>query len=248
MNTKNPQFTVRIASLVRGGEELLKHVQFSCIPGSTTVVIGENGAGKSMLLRAAAGVIDGAMGSIQTGHFSGDLSGAALPFDCGLWPRLTIVHQSNVMFPTMTVRKQLELAHAQSVNAGIDCKRTVDDVVDLFDLRTIASRRPSNLSGGEKQRVAIARGVIANPDILLLDEPTAALDVSRTEQLMGILKNYAQDGGCLIIATHSVGVIRSMADSCIFLESRMICDSGEISDLERNGTPQFRKFWKTMTG
>ncbi|MBQ7926121.1 MAG: ABC transporter ATP-binding protein [Lachnospiraceae bacterium] len=185
------------------------------------VVMGESGCGKSTLLNIIAGLLaptDGTIvynGDIITGRKKSDLQ----EYRCR---HVGIILQNFSLLNDRTVRQNVELPlrirKTDKKQRGTLVEKYLEkvgmlDKIDVF---------PNQLSGGQKQRVAIARALISNPDIILADEPTGALDKANAEQIVKMLREIADSGKMVIMVTHNMDVIK-MCDRCITLsDGKMI--------------------------
>jgi ABC-type lipoprotein export system ATPase subunit len=176
-------------------------------PPGTTAVTGPSGSGKSTLLRLIAGLQRPASGTVT-------IDGAGVR-PASWWsagdPRVAVTHQDYRLVPYLTVAENLVLAvEARGGRASVaDAEATLARV----GLPAATSRRlPGTLSGGEQQRVAIARGLVAGSPVLVADEPTGALDPRATELIAGVLVDLGRDDGLtVVVATHDPGVAARMA-------------------------------------
>jgi ABC-type lipoprotein export system ATPase subunit len=187
------------------GTTPLDDVSIRLEPGCTAV-IGPSGSGKSTLLRVIAGqqrptggvvAIDGVEVAAASWRSSGD-------------PRVALIHQDYRLVPFLTVEQNLLLA---AELRGID--RSTDDVVTALErvalLPAMSSRLPGTMSGGEQQRVAIARSLLTGAPVVLADEPTGALDLANTDRVTDILVNLGrQERLVIVVATHDARVAQRM--------------------------------------
>jgi tungstate transport system ATP-binding protein len=200
------------------GERLLLNIdKLELARGSTYLLLGENGVGKTTLLRIIAGLEAADGGQFQ---FDGQPVNST-PERAALAPRLIYVHQHSYLFYTSVAenigyglklrgvprREREALVAAEMAWAGIAHLRDVP---------------PNKLSGGEKQRVAMARARVLKPELLLLDEPTANLDDSAREQVVELIAHMRDANNCVVIATHDRGMIELegaarlwLADGCL---------------------------------
>ena len=188
-------------------------------PAGVTAVFGRSGAGKTSLIRAIAGLDQPDHGTITIGDqvLFGD--GVAVPPHRR---KLGVVFQDARLFPHMTV--------AQNLRYGGN--HNFDRIVDLLGLGHLLDRTPSRLSGGEAQRVALARALISNPQMLVLDEPLAALDAPRKAEVMPYLERLRDEVGLpMIYVSHDMGEIARLANSIVIIEDGSVVQSGPIQDV-----------------
>jgi polar amino acid transport system ATP-binding protein len=189
--------------LRRGAREILRGVSFEIARGELVAVMGPSGSGKTTILRAIAG-----LEPFQTGRVSVDdvVLGAGNP-DAATLRRLRrkigVVFQFHCLFEHLSALENICLApvHAHSVPRD-DAQRRAHELLTAFGVDHRAAALPRELSGGEAQRVAIARALAVDPPVLLMDEPTAALDPERRSELGALLKDLVRQGRTLVIVTH----------------------------------------------
>lgn len=201
-------------------------IVFSARKGTITAVTGPSGSGKTTLLRQIAGLVHPDHGSIQ---FGDDLwLNTTAKFSLAPQHRsLGFVFQDYALFPHLTVKENLLFALDKSAD-----KKIVDDLLNAVELTQLAERKPHQLSGGQQQRVALARALVKKPDLLLLDEPLAALDHNMRRRLQEyLLKLQKQHGFTMIIVTHDLGEIFRMAQQVIVIENGQIINQGTPSEV-----------------
>ncbi len=199
----------------RYGERVaLRGVSLSVRRGELVAVIGPNGAGKTTLLSILAG--------IQRPD-EGDLSTA--PADVGWVP------QQAALYGKLTVQENLALFARLERTA--DPRATVERMLELTDLRDRAHDQVATLSGGNRQRVNIAIGLLGEPEVLLLDEPSAALDPRQRERLWEFILRLAGEGTTVIFATHNIQEADRHADQLILLADGERLFDGSPRELER---------------
>jgi len=197
-----------------GDREALKGVSLSAGRGELVAIIGPNGAGKTTLLSILAGVQKPDEGSVSKA-----------PEEIGWVPQLT------GLYGKLTVAENLDLfARLERVPDPAD---SVDRMLELSDLRERANDQVGTLSGGNRQRVNIAIGLLARPEVLLLDEPSAALDPRQRERLWEFILRLAADGTTVVYATHNVQEADRYAQQLILLADGERLFDGSPRELER---------------
>ena len=199
-------FPLRLAGLsfVPDGRCVLAGVDLELSGEGISVILGPNGAGKTVLLRLLAGLLAPAGGTIDWG-------GAAHPGG-----RLAMVFQQPMLL-RLSVFTNVEFAlRAQGLDAAARRART-GEVLARVGLAHRAGDCARLLSGGERQRLALARAWAMRPRLLLLDEPTASLDPTATEQVESIIREIRTDGAKVLMTTHNLGQATRLADDIIFL-------------------------------
>lgn len=195
-----------------------------------TALFGPSGCGKSTLLRAISGFERGASGRISYGDevWLGP-SAFVQPYRRGVG----YVFQDARLFPHLTARGNLDYAHKRA--KGLPTRYSFDDVVDVLDLAPLFNRRASQLSGGEQQRVAIGRTLLARPRLLLMDEPLAALDTRRKGEILPYLNRLPDAFGVPVIyVTHALEEVTQLCDRIVALaEGRVVASGGVAETLGR---------------
>ena len=193
-----------------------------------TGVFGPSGSGKSTLLRIIAGFEKDATGSIR---FAGEtwLDSTAATFMAAHRRPVGYVFQDARLFEHLTVDGNLQFA-ARRVSAGTGTI-SYGDVCKTFELESLLGRRVDALSGGERQRVAIARTLLAQPRLLLLDEPLAALDIGRKGDILPYLDALSSQFGIPVVyVSHAIDEIARLADRVVVLDAGRVTAIGDVAD------------------
>jgi molybdate transport system ATP-binding protein len=209
-------------------------VRAEVAPGEVLGVLGPNGAGKSTLLRTLAGLVPLTAGSIRLG----DLVVDEAADDVWVPPErrpVGIVFQDYRLFPHLDVRDNVAFA-ARSRGVGrAESRRVAQHWVDRLDLAALASRRPAELSGGQAQRVALARALAADPQLLLLDEPLAALDARTRLDVRSTLRQHLADfAGPVLVVTHDPLEAMVLADRLLVIEGGRVVQEGSPATVARH--------------
>ncbi len=230
---EQPLLEVRHLRKEFGSSIVLRDLNLEVRKGETTVIIGPSGCGKSTLLRCLNG-----LERIQAGEIL--LNGVPLGKNdrdsFALRQKIGMVFQSYDLFPHMTVLENLLLAPMK-----VQKRKRAEaeqEAMALLERVGLANRRddyPRQLSGGQKQRIAIVRALIMHPEILLLDEITAALDPEMVHEVLEVVLNLARSGSTMLIVTHEMAFARAAANRVLFLEN------GEIAEESKNPREFFRR-------
>ena len=197
-----------------GPVQVLKGVDFDAYPGQVTALVGDNGAGKSTLIKCIAGIynidhgdflFDGEKVEVHGPRDATALGIEIVYQDLALCDNLDIVHN---MFLGREMKKGITLNESEMESLA---RKTLDGL----SVRTVKSIRQtvSSLSGGQRQTVAIARAVLWNSKVVILDEPTAALGVAQTEQVLNLVRRLADNGLAVILISHNLNDIFQVADN-----------------------------------
>ncbi|MGV0746371.1 sulfate/molybdate ABC transporter ATP-binding protein [Mycolicibacterium sp. XJ870] len=205
-------------------------VEFDVAAGEVLAVLGPNGAGKSTTLHAIAGLVDPHPGRIQVGDKV--LTDTAAGVQIATYARrVGLLLQDPLLFPHLSVaanvafgpRSTHRLARAE---AAAHAQRWLAEV----DAADLAHRRPRQLSGGQAQRVALARALAADPEVLLLDEPLAGLDVAAAAAMRKVLRGVlTRDGRCAVMITHDLLDVLTLADRVLVLDAGKVVESGSTA-------------------
>lgn len=227
---------IRDLRLARGEREILRGVTLSVGRGEICALMGLSGSGKTTLLRAAVALEAFGAGSIEVGGFS--LAPGKVPPQSrlkALRSSVGMVFQAHALFENLTLLENVVLApvHALRV-ARREAEARARELLVGLGLGARADALPRELSGGEAQRAAIARALAVDPPLLLMDEPTAALDPARRGSLGETLRGLAGEGRGLLIATHDVDFARDVADRVVVLAGGEVVEEGAAKSVLAN--------------
>jgi tungstate transport system ATP-binding protein len=205
------------------GQVLLDRLSFELGPGLRTVIMGPNGAGKSLTLRLCHGLIRPTSGRIR---WLGAVGAQEVR------GRHALVFQRPVLLRRSAFAN---LTHALSLaGLGFRARRArAREALDRFGLADLAERPARVLSGGEQQRLAMARAWALRPQVLFLDEPTAALDPAATRAIEDMVESFQADGVKIVMTTHDVGQARRLADEVLFLHRGRVLEHTPAGDFFR---------------
>ena len=209
-------------------EEFVLDVDFTA-PAGVTALFGKSGAGKTSVIQAVAGLLRPQAGRITVeGRCLFDSArGIDLPVHRR---RLGYVFQDARLFPHMSVAGNLRYA-ARVQGRGIDGRQEAH-VVEMLGIGDLLERRPAGLSGGERQRVAIGRALLAKPELLLLDEPLAALDEARKAEILPYLERLRDASGLpILFVSHAVSEVARLATTMVVLQEGQVVTSGPTVEI-----------------
>ena len=216
-----PRVEVERLTKYYGDTLVLDQVDLAVDDHEVVALIGASGSGKSTLLRCVARLVDYDHGSIR-------LDGVALEGELperDLRRRIGIVFQSFNLFPHLSVLDNVTLAprkvHHQPRHQAEERAR---ELLELFGMTEHADSYPDRLSGGQQQRVAIVRAMATDPDVLLLDEVTAALDPELIGGVLDVIRDLKARGMTMLIVTHEMGFARDVADRVAFLDEGRVAE------------------------
>jgi molybdate transport system ATP-binding protein len=216
---------IDVAVTLRQGAFFLD-AAFSGGPG-ITALFGRSGTGKSTLIALIAGIRRPDRGGIRIGD------SVLVDIEAGVWVpphrrRIGLVFQDGQLFPHLTVRQNLFYGRRfrRDAQSGID----VDAVIATLGIEALLPRRPAKLSGGEKQRVALGRALLANPTLLLMDEPLASLDMARKVEILALIERVRDDFGIPIVyVSHAVEEVARLANTVVVLDQGRVVADGPPS-------------------
>lgn len=227
-----------------GAHQALFDISLECPAGEVLVLLGPSGAGKSSLLRVLNLLEMPRTGCLAIAGKQFDF--AAPPQDVAvreLRQNVGMVFQQYHLWPHLTVLDNLIEAPCRVLALSREkAIERADQLLTRLRLTDFADRYPLHLSGGQQQRVAIARALMMEPQVLLFDEPTAALDPEITAQVVGIINELASTGITQVIVTHEVEVARKTASRVVYMENGRIIEYGDHSHFATPQTPEFSNY------
>ena len=197
-----------------GDRRALQDVSFTAAPGELIAIIGPNGAGKTTLLQILAGALEPTAGSVSLDR-----------------REVGWVPQQPAIYSKLSVRENLRLF--ARLERADDVDATVDRMLDQTDLRERAGDAVGTLSGGNQQRVNIAVGLLGDPAVLLLDEPSSSLDPRQRERLWEFVATLARTGTTVVYSTHNVAEAERYADRLLVLADGVLLFTGTPAALEQ---------------
>lgn len=205
-----------------GTNDILKDISFSIHPGEVVVVVGPSGCGKSTFLRCLNMLESVDSGDIYLNGERVDKQEKNIPL---YRQKVGMVFQSYELFPHLSVIDNLLLAptKVQKRNRQ-EVEKEAEKLLERVGLLEKKDAYPRQLSGGQKQRVAIVRALLMQPEVLLLDEITAALDPEMVREVLQVVLELARDGMTMIIVTHEMEFARAAADRVIFMDGGVIAE------------------------
>ena len=216
---------------------VFRNISFDINDNEKLLIIGPSGCGKTTLIRCLNG-----LNKVNSGNIF--LNGVKINNidDVTLKSKVGMVFQNYNLFPHLTVRENVSLA-PRLLKMGSD--REIDDLVKrlLSEVNIInkIDSYPSKLSGGEKQRVAIARTLATKPEVILFDEPTSALDPATINDFISLLNELSKTT-TIVVVSHEMDLIKSFADKVLFLKDGSILEYGTPDDILNSKNPIVREF------
>ena len=253
--TEGPDIVVLARNVQKSfnGVQVLKGIDLEVHRGKVVAILGPSGSGKSTFLRCINHLEKMEAGSIQVdgvqiGYVEkdGKLEEAPYSVTAKQRSRIGMVFQSFNLFPHMTVLENvMEVpVHVHGENPDIVRERALN-LLARVGLAEKANEYPKRLSGGQQQRVSIARALCIKPDFLLFDEPTSALDPQLVGEVLGVIRQLADDGFTMVVVTHEIPFTREVADWVVFMADGVVVEQGKPKDVlvhpSKDRTKEFLK-------
>ena len=253
--TEGPDIVVLARNVPKSfnGIQVLKGIDLEVHRGKVVAILGPSGSGKSTFLRCINHLKKMEAGSIQVdgvqiGYVEkdGKLEEAPYSVTAKQRSRIGMVFQSFNLFPYMTVLENvMEVpVHVHGENPDIVRERALN-LLARVGLAEKANEYPKRLSGGQQQRVSIARALCIKPDLLLFDEPTSALDPQLVGEVLGVIRQLADDGFTMVVVTHEIPFTREVADWVVFMADGVVVEQGKPKDVlvhpSKDRTKEFLK-------
>ena len=206
-------------------EPVLDHINLYINDKEFLTLLGPSGCGKTTTLRIIGGFATPTSGDVL---FDGVRINDVPPYQ----RQINTVFQKYALFPHLNVYENIAFGLRMQKLPEAEIKERVMEMLETVSLKGFEHRRPEALSGGQQQRVAIARALVNRPKVLLLDEPTTALDVTIQAQIMELMKELQKEiGMSVILITHDIGLVAQMADRVLVMYAGQIIEMASVKDL-----------------
>ena len=238
-----------------GDYEAVKGVSFSLGKGEILGIVGESGSGKSTIAKTLMGLENPSSGRIQVkvGDEGEQRTDSTVRLKTSTSPNIQMIFQDAVgsLNPRMTVRQTLreiiEFSNNRIIESGKRNIRTFDySIIRLLDLvglsRAVLDQYPREMSGGQCQRVSIARALACEPEVLIADEPVSALDVSVQARILNLLRDLRRDLGLsILLIAHDLAVVKNVCDRICVMEHGLFVDTGDAEEVFDHPTSAYTK-------
>jgi polar amino acid transport system ATP-binding protein len=215
-----------------GALHVLRGIDLVVRRGEVVVLIGPSGSGKSSLLRCLNRLEDPSAGQIYIDGIDIAAPGVNLPL---VRRNIGMVFQHFNLFPHMTALGNVAEGPRTVLRmSGTEADRRALDLMEKVGLSDKVDARPAQLSGGQQQRVAIARALAMQPEIMLFDEVTSALDPELVAGVLAVMRRLAEEGMTMVVVTHEMEFARQVGDRVLMLENGTVIEEGKPNDLLRN--------------
>ncbi len=246
MQISSMSIQVKSVNKSYGSNQILHNISFECAKGETLVLLGPSGAGKSSLLRLLNLLESADNGQLTIANQAFDFASSPSEADGLLLRRkVGMVFQQYNLWPHLTVIENLIEAPIRVLGvAKTEAVEQAKEILATLQLADKADAWPLQLSGGQQQRVAIARALMMKPEVLLFDEPTAALDPEITNQVVKIISGLSDTGITQVVVTHEVDFAKKIASHVLYLEKGHIVEHGTKQAFSEPQTRAFAEYLK----
>jgi phospholipid/cholesterol/gamma-HCH transport system ATP-binding protein len=238
---------IEIANLSKsfGDQEVLKDVSLKLFKGENLVVLGKSGSGKSVLIKCIVRLLNSDSGTINV--FDKEIMSLNRDELSEVRKKIGFLFQSGALYDSMTVKQNLEF-HLKRIKRELsksEIEEKIAEVLKNVGLPDSMNRMPSELSGGMKKRISLARTIVVDPEIMLYDEPTTGLDPVTSDEI-SLLINEVQEKykTSSIIITHDIAVARTNANRIVMLLDGKIYLEGNLEMFENSTDPNIKSFFK----
>ena len=208
--------------------------------GEILGILGESGSGKTSFLKSIKGFFPKEQGSVS---LDGELITQKTDY------RIGFVHQQATMFPHWSVKKNIIFGdqYVRGTNKEV-CLKKLYKIAEAFNFTHVLDKEVSNLSVGEKQRLSIGRCIMMDPEVILMDEPSSALDPTNVKNLKNMILQLKKLGVIFVIASHDMAFIKPLCDKIIFLSNGKVLFNGKAEDFWVNKSEEIREFTQINNG
>ncbi|XVQ13582.1 amino acid ABC transporter ATP-binding protein [Spirillospora sp. CA-255316] len=207
-----------------GHHEVLRGIDFHVGAGEVVCVIGPSGSGKSTLLRCVNMLEEPTSGTVRVAGV--EITDPDVDIDA-VRRRIGMVFQSFNLFPHLTALGNVTIAQRKVLRRDRGAAdRTAREMLERVGLGDKFGSYPAQLSGGQQQRVAIARALAMGPEVMLFDEPTSALDPELVGDVLGVMRELAEEGMTMLVVTHEMSFAREVADRVVFMDGGIVVEEG----------------------
>jgi phospholipid/cholesterol/gamma-HCH transport system ATP-binding protein len=245
MNSNEPVIEIDNLRKSFGVQAVLTDVSLKLFDGENLVVVGKSGTGKSVLIKCIVGLLTSDGGTINV--FRKKISGLNRKEIGELRQKIGFLFQSGALYDSMTVKENLEfpLRRIRKNLTEPEIKDKVNEVLENVGLIEVLHKMPSQLSGGMRKRISLARTIIVDPLIMLYDEPTTGLDPVTSDEIYSLInkvqKKYKTSS---IIITHDIECARTIADRIVMLKDGEVYEEGKLEKFEKSKDALIKSFFK----
>lgn len=220
------------------GTAILKDINLKVEPSKITCLIGPSGCGKSTALSCLSLLTNPNKGIVSVDGQEFNFNNGKNGYKNFPYPKVSVVFQGLFLFPHLTNEINILLPLKEQRITAPD----FDSIIDMLNIREVLKKFPNECSGGEKQRVALARQILLKPKYLLLDEVTSALDVETVNTVANILTVLKNNGTGILLVTHMINLAKKISDDFYFIDKGVMIEEGNIEQLKKPQTERLNKF------
>ncbi|MBK9221273.1 MAG: ATP-binding cassette domain-containing protein [Saprospiraceae bacterium] len=245
--SNDPKSVIEIVNLKKsfGSQEVIKNVSLKLFNGENLVVLGKSGTGKSVLIKCIVGLLNFDSGNISV--FGKDISKLSLAELNKLREDIGFLFQSGALYDSMTVKQNLEFP-LRRIKRNLSEKEIsikVETVLESVGLLDALHKRPSQLSGGMKKRISLARTIIVDPKIILYDEPTTGLDPETAFEISSLINKVKdQYKTSSIIITHDINCAKVTANRILMIKDGKVYKEGLLKEFEQSTDESIHSFFR----
>jgi phospholipid/cholesterol/gamma-HCH transport system ATP-binding protein len=228
-----------------GSQEVLKNVSLKLFDGENLAVLGKSGTGKSVLIKCIVGLLVADGGTIKV--FDKNVTELNREEMAGLRTKIGFLFQSGALYDSMTVKQNLEFP-LRRIRKNLSAKERDEKIIEVLEnvgLADALHKMPSQLSGGMRKRISLARTIVVDPMIMLYDEPTTGLDPVTSDEISLLInevqKKYKTSS---MIITHDIKCALSTADRIIMLEEGEVYREGKVNEFKNSTDPFINSFFQ----
>lgn len=226
-----------------GNVRAVQDVSFSAPDGLITGLLGPNGAGKSTTMRLIAGALEPDSGMAEIDGF--DTRSQRLDAQ----KRLGVLTDSHGLYQRLTARENIRYFGRLRGLGGKELESRIDTLIEQLDMDGIANRRTEGFSTGEQVKVAIARALVHQPQNMILDEPTAGLDVMSTRAMRGVIRQLRDEGRCILFTSHVMQEVAMLCDNIVIIAGGRVAAQGSPDELrQRTGQENLEDAFVAIIG
>lgn len=247
LKLKNSDKVIEINGLRKGfgAQKVLTNVTLNLYKGENLAILGKSGSGKSVLIKCIVRLFNSDEGTINI--FGEDVNSMDSHGLGELRKKIGFLFQSGALYDSMTVKENLEfpLRRIKRDLTQNEIKIKIEEVLENVSLPDAIDKMPSQLSGGMRKRISLARTIIVDPQIILYDEPTTGLDPATSDEISALINDVQEKyKTSSIIITHDIECARATADRVIMLNEGAVYKEGKLAEFEISSDPLIRSFFK----
>ena len=244
-DNKNVIIDINNLEVTFGTVSILKGVTLKLYEGENLVILGKSGSGKSVLIKCIVSLLNSTGGSIEV--FGENINKLDRHGLSEMRKKIGFLFQSGALYDSMTVKQNLEFV-LKRIKRKLKQKEIDEQIIEVLEnvgLANSIDKMPSELSGGMRKRISLARTIIVNPLIMLYDEPTTGLDPLTSDEISALINKVQEKyKTSSMIITHDINCVRETADRILMLQDGVIYMEGNLKDYETSRDPLIQAFFK----